>query len=324
MPWYIAKSAKCAASKPWAVIKDSDSSVAGCHATKDAAKKQLSALYANENKSAAPPGRSRMDTLRDLDVVRGIPAQRKPLELRTAAADGMPTLEVRFSPFDTWYEVDSWFEGQFMERTVRGAFAKTMRESGQSVRMLYDHGYDPQVGNKVLAPIDDLREDADSAVSEGQLFDTSYNRDLLPGLQAGVYGSSFRFRVLKDAWDDEPGVSSYNPTGLPERSITEVRLFECGPVTFPANPDATANVRSVSLTDMFYARLRTRDPQRYEELRARTLALRTPDQAAAPGTVDGPGAAPAVPDEPAPGHSHRQSDVARAIRMGRALRGIAA
>jgi HK97 family phage prohead protease len=262
-----------------------------------------------------------VDTLRDLDVVRGIPAQQKPLELRAADAAAMPILTVRFSPFDVWYEVDSWFEGLFLERTIRGAFAKTIKESGASVRTLYDHGYDPQIGNKVLAPVDDLREDADSAVSEGTLFDTTYNRDLLPGLEAGCYGSSFRFRVIKDEWNDEPGTSKANPKGIPERTITEVRLFEAGPVTFPANPDATAGVRAASLTDQFYERLRSRDPQRYDDLRARAIQLRTP--AAAEGTA--PGAAPEESDEPAASHSHRhQSDVARAIRVGRVLRGMAA
>lgn len=51
MPWHIAKSSSCPASKPWAVIKDSDDSVAGCHASEASAKKQLAALYANEEKS---------------------------------------------------------------------------------------------------------------------------------------------------------------------------------------------------------------------------------------------------------------------------------
>jgi hypothetical protein len=264
-----------------------------------------------------------VETLRDLDVVRGLPARWHATEIRLSTDGQMPILEVRFSPYGVWYEIDSWFEGLFLERTVRGAFKKTMAEQRTAVRILFEHGYDMQVGNKVLAPVEDLREDADSAVAEGRLFDTSYNRDLLPGLEAGVYGSSFRFRVIKDEWNDDPGVSDYNPKGIPERTITEVRLFEAGPVTFPANPDATAGVRS--LTDMYWERVRSRDQKVYDDLRARTVALRTPDRpAAATGTAPGVGAAPSTTDEPASGHSHRQSDVARAIRVGRVLRGIAA
>jgi len=51
MPYHIGTSASCPASKPYAVIKDSDGKVMGCHATKEGAKAQLAALYANEPKS---------------------------------------------------------------------------------------------------------------------------------------------------------------------------------------------------------------------------------------------------------------------------------
>lgn len=250
-----------------------------------------------------------MDTLRELDLVRAVPAQRRPMELRAAGDGAMPVLVVRFSPFNTWYEVSSYWEGNFVERTVRGAFAKTMAESRGSIRTLFDHGYDPQIGNKVLAPIDELREDPDTAISEGQLFDTSYNRDLLPGLEAGVYGSSFRFRVIQEQWNDDPGISEHNPKGLPERTITEVRLFEAGPVCFPANPDATAGVRC--MTDQYYERLRSRSPQQHDELLARARALRTPEIGAAASGTPGQGAA-SVAVEPVVDHSRGLSASARA------------
>jgi HK97 family phage prohead protease len=56
MPWHIGKPASCPASEPFGVIKDADGSVAGCHPTKEAAAKQLAALYANE------PGRAMADS----------------------------------------------------------------------------------------------------------------------------------------------------------------------------------------------------------------------------------------------------------------------
>lgn len=237
-----------------------------------------------------------MDTLRDLDVVRAVPAHGV---LRADDDTAMPTMVVRFSVFDTWYEINSIFEGRFLERTVRGAFAKTIQESRDQVKVLYDHGLDFQVGNKILGSIDDLREEADSPVGEVPLFDTTYNRDLLPGLRAGAYGSSFRFRVMRDEWVDEPGRSADNPDGIPERTIKEVRLFEFGPVTFPANPDATAGVRC--LTDTYYERLRSRDPERVEDLRQRAHALRTPDVDAAQEGTSTAGAALST-DAPASGH----------------------
>jgi HK97 family phage prohead protease len=183
-----------------------------------------------------------------------------------AAPDDSPTdlgtLEIRFSKFNVWYEVDSYWEGQFLERTLPGAFADTIAEDRVSMRILFDHGYDPQIGNKILGPITDLREDSDSPVGEAPLFDTAYNRELLPGLRAGVYGSSMRMRVTGETWDDEPATSSYNPTGIPERTINKVRVMEFGPVAFPANPDSTATMRS--LTDHFYDQLEKRDRGAFE------------------------------------------------------------
>jgi HK97 family phage prohead protease len=259
-------------------------------------------------------------TLPGLEIVRAVPTVVRTLRADPAAdaADdqavaAMPTMEVRFSPFGTWYEINSWWEGRFLERTVKGAFKKTISENGQNVRCLYDHGYDYQIGNKVLGAIDDLREDSDSAVGVVPLFDTHYCRELLPGLEAGVYGSSFRFRVIQESWNEEPGKSEYNPDALPERTITEVRLFEFGPVTFPANPDATAGVRS--LTDSFYERLAARDPQRVDELRSRMSTIRTPDDAAAARTGTGAAGAATTTDEPAPRHSGGLTHAQRRVRL---------
>lgn len=254
-----------------------------------------------------------METLRDLDLVRAatmrtcLRATEERAEGDTADPDGLGIMVVRFSPFDTWYEIDSWYEGEFLERTVKGAFTKTMRESRDSVVSLFNHGFDFNIGDKILGSITELREDDDAAVLEANLFDTSYNRDLVPGIRAGAYGSSFMFRVIRDEWNDDPGTSEWNPRGIPERTIKEIRLFEAGPVTFPANPSATAGMRS--MTDEYYETLRSRDPQRVETLRSRVQELRTPpapDAAPIPsgqdgtrGTSDADGAA-TLPEAPNP------------------------
>lgn len=47
MPWHLSKSKKCPISRPWAVIKTSNGSVAGCHKSKAGAAKQLVALKVN-------------------------------------------------------------------------------------------------------------------------------------------------------------------------------------------------------------------------------------------------------------------------------------
>lgn len=162
----------------------------------------------------------------------------------SANENGMPTLYGHFTPFNRWTEIDSWFEGNFMERIAPGAFKKTFRE--QAPKVLFQHGRDPQVGDKVLGAPDVLREEEAGPYYEVPLLDTSYNRDLVPGLEAGLYGASFRFSVMREEWVEEPGASDENPKGLPERTIKELRCMEFGPVSFPAYPDATAGVRSMT------------------------------------------------------------------------------
>lgn len=213
-----------------------------------------------------------MKTIAGLTPVRAMTGN---VEIRSEDDGALGRLTVRFSPFGQWYEISSYWEGDFMERTLKGAFSKTISERKKRIKCLFDHGYDPTIGNKVLCATDDLREDDDSAVLEGDLFDTSYNRDLYPGLVAGVYGSSMRMQVIQESWNDEPGVSEHNPKGLPERTITEIKLFEAGPVTFPASPTATSGVRSI--TDRWIESLRTREPSVVSALEVRHTALITPD-----------------------------------------------
>jgi HK97 family phage prohead protease len=182
------------------------------------------------------------------ELVRAV---RVGVDLRRAEGDdeakAMPTLFGTFTPFNRFTEINSFFEGNFMERIAPGAFKKTFRE--QTPKVLFQHGSDPQIGDKVLGRAEVLREEADGPYYEVPLLDTSYNRDLVPGLEAGLYGASFRFSVMREEWVDEPAVSDDNPKGLPERTIKEARVSEFGPVTFPAYQDATAGVRS--MTDEF-------------------------------------------------------------------------
>lgn len=198
----------------------------------------------------------------DVDVVRAIPAS---AEVRAMSEDddGIGLLSGQFSVFDNWYQIDSIWEGTFLERVAPGAFTDTIDADRGDMRVLFDHGFDPQIGNKVLGPIRTLEEQKSGPYYEVPLFDTSYNRDLLPGLKEGVYGASFRFRVLEESWNDEPKASKANPKGVPERTILRTKVMEFGPVTFPANPAASAGVRS--LTDSYYDRLRQRDSAAYDK-----------------------------------------------------------
>jgi HK97 family phage prohead protease len=136
-------------------------------------------------------------------------------------------------------------EGHFEERFEPEAFDKTMREN-KNIKILFQHGKDPQVGAKVIGSPRLLERDELGVRYEVDLFeDAPYVVDnVLPGLKRGEYGVSFTWRMLKHR--DTPAKRG---GGLLQRSVTEAFLREFGPVTFPAYKGASIRMRS--LTDEF-------------------------------------------------------------------------
>ena len=239
------------------------------------------------------------------------------------ADDTGDVMTVEFSRFDTWYEIDSWWEGRFLEKTARGSFKRTIKALGPGgVKVLFNHGRDMQIDQKSLGVASVLEERESSPYMEVPLLDTSYNRDLIPGLRAGAYGSSFMFEVVREDWNHDPGVSDDNPDGLPERTIKEVRLFEAGPVTWPANPDATAGLRSATRSgvDWLMDSLRERDQDQVEELQRSFAAFRamhglsTPSEEE-PAARHRPNPLTPAPGEPPARHVDGLSAAARSRRM---------
>jgi phage head maturation protease len=177
------------------------------------------------------------------------------------------------------------------------------------MKSLFNHGMDFGIGDKLLGTVSSLSEEKDSPVALVDLYDeASYVRDLIPGLRAGDYGSSFMFEVLRDSWNHEPEPSDYNPEGLPERDIEEVRLLEAGPVTFPANPAATAGLRSGCHTDAFIERQIERGLVSERDTLAMFDAFRAANRL--PGRD-----APAPEAKPAPARHVSEYEAKRAARL---------
>lgn len=175
-----------------------------------------------------------------------------------AADEGGRTLFGHFAVFDQWTEINSMFEGRFLERVAQGSFKDTFRDQKSQIRVIFQHGRDPHIGDKPLGAPDVLREEPEGAYYESELFDTPYVNELIPALRAGQLGASFRFRVTKEEWVEPRKATDYNPEKLPERTIRGVHHFEHGPVTWGAYGAATAGVRSG--TDDFIESLMT-DPR---------------------------------------------------------------
>jgi HK97 family phage prohead protease len=195
----------------------------------------------------------RRSRFRVMDVLR---VAAEPMVFR-ATADGTPMLSGHFAVFDRWTEVNSLFEGNFMERVASGSFAKTIRDDLPAMKVLLNHGRDT-LGLQTLGTIETLRED-----DKGAFYEVALNRGIpelvMEGLRKGQYGASFRFQVNRMAVVERPKRSDYNPKALPERTIQEAMVREFGPVTFPQYQEATAVARSA--TDDFLTEWIRREPE---------------------------------------------------------------
>ncbi len=169
------------------------------------------------------------------DLVRSAP-----FALERADGDDGLTLTGHGAVFNEWTTIDSW-EGRFRERIAPGAFKKTLQENGSRVRLQFDHGQHPLIGSLPIGSIRKLKEDAHGLYVEARLADNWLVQPVREAIEnQSIDGMSFRFSVVAERWDEEAD-------GLPERTITEVRLAELGPVVWPAYEGTDVGVRSREL-----------------------------------------------------------------------------
>lgn len=188
---------------------------------------------------------TRNATTRSLDPVVGdLPAYSDVTHLRAAPfraedvkGDGL-TLEGLAAVFNSETVIDSWWEGRFRESIRKGAFARTIREDRQIIQ--FDHGMNfTEPGEKPIGQIEKLEETSEGLFIRARLrstWDVQPVRDAIA--DGSVSGMSIAFRVLgeqiTEGKDDE----------LDLREITDIKLFEAGPVTWPAYTDTTVEVKN--------------------------------------------------------------------------------
>ena len=138
--------------------------------------------------------------------------------------DGDPSTE-----FELWEGV--------VERIMPGAFDKAVSED--DVRGMYNHRelLARTSSGTMRLSIDDvgLRYDID-------IPNTTLGRDLTEHIRRGdVNGSSFAFNITDETWRKEDNINI--------REIRGVRLFDTGPVDFPAYEGTSAGIRAVGDVD---------------------------------------------------------------------------
>lgn len=122
-----------------------------------------------------------------------------------------------------------------VERIMPGAFDRALKES-DDVRALFNHNPDNLLG-RTSADTLSLRADKTGLRYSIEPGDTAIARDVIEHIRRGdLQGSSFAFEVTDEEWRKEDDVEI--------REVKGVRLFDVGPVTYPAYESTTTAVRS--------------------------------------------------------------------------------
>lgn len=209
MPWHVARSDSCPTSRPWAVILDSDGSVEGCHPNRDAANRQMAALYANEGKSTMPT--ERFEHKRAFEVVE------------FKALDKKGEFEALVAVFGN---VDLGGD-----RIVKTAFDKSLarwQEKGDPIPIIWNHMWDnPEAHIGEADPADVIATDEGLHVKRGRLdLDRPFAEQVHHLMsRRRVKEFSFGYNLLdKERTDDA-------------LDLLELDLFEFGPTLKGMNPE---------------------------------------------------------------------------------------
>ena len=155
-----------------------------------------------------------------------------PVEVREES-DGTATIGGYGAVFGNEYSVGS----QFTESVDPRAFNKTLKERAADLAVVGFHNADVVLGttasDTARFSVDErgLRYEADLDLEDPD------GKSMWRKVKTGrVRQSSFSFEVVKDAWEERED-------GPPHRVLREVRLWECSPVLWGANPATDVDVK---------------------------------------------------------------------------------
>ena len=314
MPWHVAKSDQCPVSKPWAVIKNADGKVVGCHETQESADKQVAALYANEK-----PGGYRMSD--EMIPARSCERAYALDDLHVRSDGDGRTVEAYAAVFNTRTEVMDQ-DGHYNELLPPTSFTKTIAEKGPAgFGVLFNHGRTIDGTPNALAtmPIGtplEVRADERGVFTVTRYLDNPLANDVLDAIKKGaIKAQSFSGRFFKS-------VRSY-PEGrgrgvLPLITRHEVNMREYGPAVFAAYEGAAI---LGTRAEQFIRTLLDTPPDKRLAWLEQFEGLTTPvEPEALPVGTPAVGAAE-LAEEPRE-HSARSMSLRTRIRAARIVRGI--
>lgn len=170
-------------------------------------------------------------------------------------------IEGYFAVFDKPYEVcPGW-----IEEIAPGAFDRTLKEGGD-VKTLWNHNTDIVLGSTANGTAT-LAQDEKGLRGEAQI-----NTDDTDALNAyariargDVRGCSFGFDILSQE-------EMFDEDGTYRTRLTDIRLYEVSPCTFPAYQQTSISARNSEALEAAKKRLREAKEQKIKERRERITA----------------------------------------------------
>ncbi len=135
----------------------------------------------------------------------------------------------------------------------KGAFKKTISERGNQVKVLWQHDQNQPIG----LPIS-MTEDSKGLLVEAKLSNTTLGNDVIELLKDGVVNQ------MSIGYSIPANKSEVNSKGI--RDISEVKLFEFSPVTFPMNESAIITGAKNMRDALAMGRIEQKDLQQVQEL----------------------------------------------------------
>ena len=159
-------------------------------------------------------------------------------------ADGdAPTIEGYAARFNKWADIG----GMFRERIAPGAFVDTIADD--DIRALFNHDPNFVLGRTSNGSLR-LNEDKKGLFMENTPPGTQAANDVIALIdRRDVTGQSFGFSVQEEKW----ATKEIDDVSVEHRTITKAKLYDVGPVTYPAYEITTVATRSAE--DVYEARM---------------------------------------------------------------------
>lgn len=152
-----------------------------------------------------------------------------------------------------------WLWDDFVERIMPGAFDRALKED--DVRAFFNHDANQVLGRRRFAADDSLKLSVDEVGLRYEIAFDGSDPDhvkIFSKVRSGkVSGSSFMFIPTAETYRSETDPETKKRIDIVE--VNEVRLFEIGPVVFPAYDASTSEVRRRMAGDLTRMEREARD-----------------------------------------------------------------